>query len=480
MYKIKLSGGRKLKKFLSLILVISTLMTLAACGKASEAGGPAVSSGDNSITVSVITKDAYLDTAVKLFQERHPGVTIEVEEYTSEPLPKADGKNTVIKAKEKSEDVEKYKNTVNTQLMSGKGPDIMLLSPLPYEGYISKNMLLNLSDMMQADKSFNMDDYYTNIFDAMKYNGGLYGFPTSVTLDVMHGNKEILDKYGINIEDDKWTWADFENIAGTIAEQSGKNGEEGIYALSGMDENTLVSALVSRSFSSFVDKEAKTAGFDTSEFIDLLNLAKSMLDKGYINTDTSREKVMDLAARGNSVFSVSNIRNYTDLMMSKQIYGDNVGFLKYPGAGQDQSFEVNSLYGINAKSPDRELAWEFLKFLASEEMMSQASLAGLPVNKAASDAAARNAIEMSKNVSSGKGKISLNNNGQTITLNKLITEEDVKVVQELLEKANKYNEMDAQVLTILQEETKAFFEGGKSAEATAKTIQDRVNIYINE
>lgn len=480
MYKIKLFRGKKLRKIISLALVISTLMTATACGKAAEAGGTVVPSGDNSLTVSVITKDAYLDTAVKLFQERHPGVTINVEEYTSEPLPKAEGKGNVIKAGEKPEDVEKYRNTVNTQLMSGKGPDIMLLNPLPYGNYINKNLLANLSDMMKSDKSFNMDDYYTNIFDAMKYNGGLYGFPISVSLDVLQGNKSMLDKYEINIEDDKWTWADFENTAETIVEKSSADGAEEIYALSGMDGSMLISALVSKSFSSFVDKDAKTASFDSQEFIDMLNLARGMFDKGYINTEMSKEKIMDLAARGNTVFSVSNIRTYIDMMMLKQIYGEGVEFLKYPGDGQNQSFEVNNLYGINAKSPDRELAWEFLKFLASEEMMSQASLVGLPVNKAASQAAAQNAIEMSKNVSSGKGKIALNNNGQTITLDKLITEEDVKVVQELLGKANKYNEMDQQILAILREETKAFFEGQKAAEDTARTIQDRVTIYINE
>jgi len=471
---------KKIKLFISLALALSMLMTATACGKAAEADGPEVSSGDNSITIAVITKDQYLDTAVKLFQEKHPGVTVNVEEYTSEPLPKADGKNTMIKKGEKDEDVEKYRNAVNTQLMSGKGPDIMLLSPLPYENYINKNMLVNLSEMMKSDKSFNLEEYYANIFDAMKYNGSLYGFPTSVTLDVLQGNSIILDEYGISIEDDKWTWADFENTAEAILKKNSKSGTEGIYALSGMDGSTLITSLVSRSFSNFVDKAARTTGFDSAEFIGMLNMTRGMFDKGYINTEQSKEKMMDMAARGNTVFTVSSIRNYFDLMMAKQIYGDNVEFLKYPGAGQDQSFEVNSLYGINAKSPDRELSWEFLKFLNSEELSSQAGLVGLSVNKAASEAEAQKAIEMSNNIASGKARIALNNNGQGIVLNKQITEEDVKLVQELLGKANKYNEMDRQIMMILQEETKAFFEGSKTAEATAGAIQDRVNVYINE
>ncbi len=479
MYKIKLFRGKGFRRMISLALIAAIMLMATACGSSAKVDGTAADTGDNSITISVITKDAYLDTAVKLFQEQNPGVTINVEEYTSEPIPKTDGKSTMIRAGEKAEDIEKYRNAVNTQLMSGKGPDIMLLNQLPYENYIDKKMLANLSDMMQADKSFNMDEYYTNIFDALEYNGSLYGLPTSVNLGVLEANTELLGKYGISIEDESWTWEDFEKAAETIVESSKKDGVEGIYALSGMDGSSLLTSLVSKSLNKFVDKDTKTAAFDSKEFIDLMNIAKSMLDKNYINTDTSRDKA-DMASRGNTVFSAGNIMNYMDMMMAKQIYDDSVEFLKYPGDGQDRYFTVNNLFGINEKSPDKELAWEFLKFLVSEEMLSQPSLVGLPVNKAASQAAAQSAIEMSKNISSGKAKIALNRNGQTLTLNKLITEADTGIVQALLEKANTYNKIDLKILSIIEEETKAFFNGQKTAEAAAKTIQDRVDLYINE
>jgi multiple sugar transport system substrate-binding protein len=483
MYKNNLFKGKKLRKIISLGLVVVTLMSAVGCGSTAKNSSEANGTGNNTLTISVITKDKYLDAAVQLFQEQHPGTTIDVKEYTSNPLPTGDDKNKMVKVGENPEDVEKYVSSMNTQMMSGKGPDIMLLSPLPYEKYIDKNILVNLSEMMQSDANFDINKYYTNILDAMKYNGNLYGLPLSVSLNVLQANKALLDKYNIKIEDDKWNWDDFEQTAERIVESSKKDGVLDMYALSGMNGSMLISSLVSESYNKFVDKNKKAISFDDREFIDLLNLAKSMIDKNYIDTDTSQGKMADIATRGNTVFSASKIMMHMDMMLAKQIFSEGVEFLKYPGEGTDLSFTTNTLYGINNKSSNKTLAWEFLKFLTSDEMMSQASIMGLPVNKEAAEMAAQNALEISKKMNGngdGKGKMVLSMNGQKVTLNKPLTQDDVNVVQNLLSSANKYTKVDKQVLTIVQEETRSFFEGQKTADDTAKTIQDRVNTYINE
>jgi multiple sugar transport system substrate-binding protein len=170
-------------------------------------------------------------------------------------------------------------------------------------------------------------------------------------------------------------------------------------------------------------------------------------------------------------------------MFTKQFFAEGIEYLKYPGEGADQSFTTNSLFGINDKSPNKALAWEFLKFLISEEMMSPPSLVGLPINKAAVSAAAQHVIETSKKISdnnNGKSKVQVNMNGLRINLKQPISKEDVEPIQNLLANANKYVRVDLMVMKIVQEETEAFFEGQKTAEDTAKTIQDRVSTYINE
>lgn len=475
MFKNSLFKDRIKKKVICLALALFTTGAAAGCGSVPNSSNTSGTSGNNTLTISVITKDMYLDAAVKKFEQDHPGTTIDIKEYTSNPLPASDGKNVMVRVGgEKPEDVEKYVSDINTQLMSGKGPDIMLLSPLPYQNYIDKGMLANLSDMIKDDKSFDMSKYYGNILDAMKYNGSLYGLPLSVSLNVLEANKALLDKYGINIDDRQWSWSDFEQAAEKVVEGSKNDGVSGMYALAGVDGSMLISSLVSESYDKFVDKGKKTANFDSKEFTDILNLAKSMIDKNYINTDTSQGKMVDLASRGNTVFTANGLMGYMDLTMAKMTYSDGFEFLKFPGEGSGLSFTSSALYGINNKSSNKELAWEFMKYLLSDEMESQPTLGGLPINKAASQKAAQDTINRSQNKG---GKIVMN--GQTVT-GQPVTQEDIDSVQNLLNSADTYIASDQKVLTIVQEETKAFFEGQKSAEDTAKAIQDRVNIYINE
>lgn len=466
------------RKALCFILAISMLFTAAACGNPAVSSSGTDSPENNTLAISVISKDQYLDTAVKKFMEQHPGTSIEVTEYTSDPIPAGR-----IRIGEKPEDVIKYVTAVNTQLMSGKGPDIMLLSPLPYENYIEKKLLANLSDMMENDQSFNLDEYYTKIIDAMKLNGSLCGIPLSVNLNVLQADKPLLEKYGIEIDDSKWTWKDFEQIAKAIVDIGAKDGIQNLYALTGMNGSMLVTSLVSNEMNKYVDKSNKTVAFDSQEFIELLNMTQSMIDKGYINTDDSEGEMSDLSGRGTAAFMANNINAFFSLMFTKQFFEEGIEYLKYPGEGGSQSFTTNSLYGINDKSPNKALAWEFLKFLISEEMMSQPSLVGLPINKAAAKAAAQHVIETSKKISdsnTGKSKIQVNMNGLRINLQQPITEEDIEPIQNLLANADKYVRVDLNVMRIVEEETEAFFEGQKSAEETARTIQDRVSTYINE
>ena len=117
---------------LSLVLILGIGVFTAGCGNTQAAGG---ANDPNSLTIAVVSKDTYLDTAVKKFEELHPGVRVEVKEYTSSTSERGEG----VRAAEFG-DIEKYVMAMNTQLMSGQGSDIILLNNLPYQTYADKNL----------------------------------------------------------------------------------------------------------------------------------------------------------------------------------------------------------------------------------------------------------------------------------------------------------------------------------------------------
>jgi len=89
----------KCRVVLSLVLVLGLGVFTAGCDTqaAGEANNP------DSLTIAVVTKDTYLDTAVKKFEELHPGVSVEVKEYTSSTSEKGEG----VRAADPG-DIEKY------------------------------------------------------------------------------------------------------------------------------------------------------------------------------------------------------------------------------------------------------------------------------------------------------------------------------------------------------------------------------------
>ena len=61
-----------------------------------------------------------------------------------------------------------------------------------------------------------------------------------------------------------------------------------------------------------------------------------------------------------------------------------------------------------------------------------------------------------------------------------MTNEEYSAIMELIESAEKINRYDMDIIEIILEETQQFFAGEQSAEDTAKFIQSRVNLYVNE
>lgn len=451
---------------LILVLVLFMGVFTAGCGNTQatrEDNNP------NSLTIAVVTKDMYLDTAVKKFEELHPGVSVEVKEYTSSTSEKGEG----VRAADPG-DIEKYVTAMNAQLMSGQGSDIILLDNLPYQTYADKNLLVDLGGLMQSDQSFDSGKYYQNIFKALEYKDKLYGLPVSIGIDMIAADRTLLDNSQVQIDDSNWDWNDFVKTAEKVINDNQNGGTQEMYALAGMDEKRLIATLVKENYGNLVDPEKKTANFTGQEFLDLLNLSKYLIDHKLVNTDTAQTNITDLASRGKLVFNFTSLRGFWDLQVAKTIFSEGVQLLKPPG--NEMFFSTDSMYGISSKSSNQELAWEFLKFLVSDDMMTQG---GMPINQSVLPQIAQNFTQA---IQKRGGRMIIKDDGipaQSITLQPP-TQEDVDYMENLLSKANVYIGTDQKIISIVQEETAAFLTGQKTAETTAQLIQDRVSTYLNE
>ncbi|WP_028594577.1 ABC transporter substrate-binding protein [Paenibacillus assamensis] len=418
------------------------------------------------IVLSTFSHKDYFLEAKKRYEARYPHITIDVQ-YTEFTDADAEAK------------LEKYKKTIGTAMLSGKGPDLIEMDELPTESYVNKKLLVNLGSMMDQDDTFNKNDYFNPIFEGIKVNGGLYGMPMGFFVYGLIGNETMIEKSNVKIDDRNWNWSQFATITKEISKTVdggtsglGVGGAAGIMTAD-FKVSQFVSEFVNDQYAAFVDQESGKANFESTAFINLLKEVKHLVD----------EKVIDPAA-SNSIFRETLIRtpeDYVHALKQSQFYPNNLDFkaklyLRPNGSGQEAGgyFRTYQTVGLNAKSEVKEEAWHFLKFMMSEEMKDAAGSWGFPLNKESYALLVKKALE--------KGKVE---SDQTIGSLKGvvydITQADIDELDKFLVNA-KYPVQfkESKINEIITEESHAYLTGQKSAEAVASLIQNRVTTVLNE
>lgn len=144
---------RKLGLFLTITMCLGML---GGCGKE---GSKASVSNAEQLTVYIVQEDALYDTAITEYVQEHTKDQIKVEYF---------------------ETYEDVNDRLQTELMSGKGPDVLLFNSLysdtdPYK-LASSGILLDLDAQMET---LQRADYFEEILDAGIVNGKQYYIPLS-------------------------------------------------------------------------------------------------------------------------------------------------------------------------------------------------------------------------------------------------------------------------------------------------------------
>lgn len=410
------------------------------------------------ITLSAMETSSYLEDAIGEFQKKYPDIGIKVK---------------VSPQISSQADFEKYITTLNTELMSDKGSDLISASQLPNYKYISKGVYANLSEIMAKDSEFNPEQYNTAIFDSFKYKGSMYVMPVSVFIETIAANKAILDEKGIKIDDTKWTWKEFFDICKKVTEDTNGDGTPERYALPNLRGDGIFGYMLNNNYMRFIDRENKKSYLDSPDFIGIMTLSKEFTDSKvscpnekayYLNNE-----LFDLYDRNGVVFIPATIYAYGTM----GFFGGNTVFLQPPSidGSYKPTYSTWLSLAINAKSKHKDEAWKFLKFLISKDMQAQWALNGFTPNKEATVIRREEEIERTK---TGQ---SIGFGGRRVIP---MTDTFLDMADRLVSIPGMMRDNDMQISVIISGEAGSYFAGKKSAEDAAKAMQNKMNIYLNE
>ena len=362
-------------------------------------------------------------------------------------------------------------------LTSANCPDIISLSSINYDQYVTKGVFEDVYPYMEKS-GINRSDFLENVIQAFEVDGKLYGVMPQFYVDTTIAKTALVgDRTG-------WTLSEMLDFA----EKSEANNIFSYGTRSGVFYYCIYNNI-----DEFVNWETGECFFEGDDFIRVLEFAAKFPDDADYNYN--EEEGISSKLRNDRVMLLQNtITSVQSYQMMQGMFGEPISFVGYPNNERMGNLiqPSSGSLAMSAKSEKKDGAWEFMKTLISEEYQNSlvsdnGGSNGFPILKSALEAQFK--VDMTPNYITDE-------NGEKVEGAKThwgwddfsmeimaATQEEVDAVRNLITSTNKLGNsgsMDSKLSDILTEESEAFFKGQKSAKDVAGVIQNRIQIYVNE
>lgn len=280
---------------------------------------------------------------------------------------------------------------LNTRILAGDGPDVLILDGLPLD-YMKKGILMDLSGILESPDGENA--LFENLAEGFRNEDGtVYAAPMCVQVPVLVGEREVIEKI-----DDLETFA---QCMEALRQEMPEGGLLGIY-----DAETILRLFGMVSSSAWVTGNGELDADAVREFLSLTKRIYDAEISGAVQqeVETLKEEDALMAQYGEDVSAVKlqacqnalNIpRGYARLACGYveeiQLCLDNItsvlrtderlGYRLFAGQTAD-AFLPKALVGVNARTEQPDAALEFVRRMFGKETQENIQ-EGYPVNQAA-------------------------------------------------------------------------------------------------
>lgn len=420
--------------------------------------------------------------------------------------------------------------TLNTEIMAGNGPDVVILDGLTAESYIEKGLLEDMSDIINP--LVEDGTIFKNIADAYTNDGKIYQIPTSFKYPILLGNKEDVDSVSdlnslveltkkLSTQTDKRIFDNYFNAKSLVYS---------LYYLYGNDWLNDDNTINEEALNNFFTKANEMYGYlQTNEEA----YAKTMEDKysqleGYddgFNMSVDSEEYIDEEVDGEyseedyeDLYEVYDLQYY----LNPSIYADSFLFertsslsmggisgtydygtlvtvlnnspdvsYKVLTRGEENIFIPSNIVGINAKGKNKEQAKEIVASLLNGNSSERYSSNGFSINqnifndtfsieKMKEEGYELELDEATNHYTQGTWGWSddLGNSKEVSIL--LPNDEDVSKLRDEIKSLNVGTTVNTVLLTEVAKQFDSYAQGEISLEDAINTVVDNLDLYLSE
>lgn len=369
----------------------------------------------------------------------------------------------VIDAFEDGGDLDDFVTATGVELATGKGPEILMGGMLTesVSGLIEKGILMDLAPLMEQS-GIREEEYFPITFDMWRTEDSIYCLYYDIWVQEQLISTAVLgDVREPSIEQ--------------LADAMLAYPKQTVYYDTVYGEDSASAILTellqgSETLWGMVDWEKGTCDFGGELFGKLLEAAKRYRrdERNSHQKKITRQKDLD---------SVNGIyfNFYTRAEEEAGGYAP-IGILfddgHHPVPAKPQPMRRSLM--LNANAANRDGAWEFMKFLLSEEAQekhAETALSRMPVKKSVFEAL------IEREIADGPSK---NLAKEHMIFKGSLTRERADEIEAFLESARALPYKTEPILNIVREESQYYFNGSKSIEQVADIIKNRVQLYLDE
>ena len=425
------------------------------------------------LTVYSLRKNSDMYTAVSFYQMENPDVFVEYEVGMEEG--EAITEDDAIKK-------------LNTKIMAGEGPDILMLDGLPMDSYIEKGMLCDLENVIGE---LGEEEVFENVIGALEQGGKAYAIPGQVQFPVimgkesdvsgMKGLSSIADGIGQMREEEPG-----KDLLGLCSEKAVMKLFTITSAQGWKTEGDKINRDAIGNFLTQTKKiyDAQMDGIDfrsEERFLQLNEYYVQNIGENWVYDLSNYEYFMGYVAGQSQIFvgvngSPDSYIGMASISRSKGL--EDTVFVSMEGE-EGKVFIPETILGINAVTSRKELAEDFIKMFLGKE--NQCKVSGYAVNRAAfEEEFAPDGKETGEN-----GELTrigmVDETGREILLDIFQpSDKDIDQIRAWMESASIPYIEDSVFEKCIFEEGALFILGQKGLEETLDIIEKRLAIYIAE
>lgn len=259
---------------------------------------------------------------------------------------------------------EDYSEWFSGQVLRGKEPDVFMVLGEDFNQFAEIGIMKDLEPLMMADPDFQKESYYNTALQAGQYGGRQYALPYETVPTLMFVNKSLLNREGLSVPDNDWTWDNLYQICRQITKD--RDGD-GLLDQFGTYNYGWTEAVYSNGAELF-DENGTESYFNDERVTEAVRFTKQITDLN------QRQKVSkDDFDSGNVAFMplpFTEYRTYKTYPYKIKKYTkfqwDCITLPAGPEGGNTSMINT-LLMGISNHTKEEQLAWEFLKLLTYDE-----------------------------------------------------------------------------------------------------------------